>query len=80
MKVFPNFENPEKIYRNYQRYNIETKQFAKNKAKEFLGGIPLMYDVPSKCVVVDDTDSHTLVYGSTGSKKSRAVEIGRAHV
>ena len=73
VKVFPNFENPEKIYRTYQRYNIETKQFAKNKGKEFLGGIPLMYDVPSKCVVVDDTDSHTLVYGSTGSKKSRAV-------
>lgn len=73
MKAFPNFENPEKIYRAYQRYNIETKQFAVKKTKEFLGGIPLMYDEASKCVVVDDTDSHTLVYGSTGSKKSRAV-------
>lgn len=73
MRVFPNFENPEKIYRAYQKYHVETKKFTVKKPKEFVGGIPLMYDSSSGCVVVDDTDSHTIVFGSTGSKKSRAV-------
>lgn len=73
MKSFSNFENPEKIYRHYQKYNVELGDFLNKKSKEYIGGIPLMYDSSSKCVVVDNLDTHTLVYGSTGSKKSRAV-------
>ena len=49
------------------------------------GGIPLFYDKISKNVYVDHTDKHSLIIGSTGSKKSRLLampailSLGAAH-
>lgn len=37
------------------------------------GGIPVDYDSVNKTVYVDSSDSHTLLIGATGSKKSRLV-------
>lgn len=38
-----------------------------------LGGIPLAWDEQNAIVSVDHTDTHTLVIGPTGSKKSRLI-------
>lgn len=37
------------------------------------GGVPLAWDPRNKMVTVDHTDTHTLVVGPTGSKKSRLI-------
>lgn len=39
------------------------------------GGIPLFYDRINKKVYIDHTDKHSLIIGSTGSKKSRLLAM-----
>ncbi|MCH5274841.1 MAG: type IV secretory system conjugative DNA transfer family protein [Lachnospiraceae bacterium] len=39
------------------------------------GGIPLFYNKANKLLYVDHTDKHSLVIGSTGSKKSRLLAM-----
>ena len=39
------------------------------------GGIPLFYDQINKKVYIDHTDKHSLIIGSTGSKKSRLLAM-----
>ena len=73
MKNFSNFENPEKIYSTYQRFLVNRQRFVKNESQKYVGGVPLMYDKATETLVVDQNDTHTLVYGSTGSLKSRSV-------
>lgn len=73
MKSFSNFENPEKIYGKYQRFLIDSHRFVKRESRKYVGGVPLMYDTNSKTLVVDAEDTHTIVYGATGSLKSRSV-------
>ena len=65
--------------------NNESKIEEKNKIKEYLhdikesvsgeiiGGVPLLYDDAS--VYVDAQDSHSLIIGATGSKKTRLVVL-----
>lgn len=65
--------------------NNDSKLEEKNKIKEYLndikkpvngkqiGGIPLLYD--DSTVYVDTQDSHSLIIGSTGSKKTRLVVL-----
>lgn len=73
MKSFSNFENPEKIYSTYQRFLVSKQRFVKNDSQKYVGGVPLMYDKATETLVVDPYDTHTLVYGATGSLKSRSV-------
>ena len=51
---------------------------AKNPLIESKGGIPLLYD--EETVYVDATDSHSLIIGSTGSKKTRLVVLPLIHM
>ena len=44
------------------------------------GGIPLLYDREEKTAYVDATDSHSLIIGSTGSKKTRLVVLPLIHM
>lgn len=44
------------------------------------GGIPLLYDESENTVYVDATDSHSLIIGSTGSKKTRLVVLPLVHM
>lgn len=44
------------------------------------GGIPLLYDKRENTVYVDATDSHSLIIGSTGSKKTRLVVLPLIHI
>lgn len=73
MKSFSNFENLEKIYSAYQRFLVSKQRFVKNESQQYVGGVPLMYDKATETLVVDPYDTHTLVYGATGSLKSRSV-------
>lgn len=50
----------------------------KNPLIESKGGLPLLYD--GKTVYVDATDSHSLIIGSTGSKKTRLVVLPLIHI
>ena len=44
------------------------------------GGIPLLYDKGEETVYVDASDSHSLIIGSTGSKKTRLVVLPLIHI
>lgn len=73
----PNFENPKIFSRLYSRFSVSNKKFDVSRCHQrdriYKGGVPLAYDVEAKSVYVDSTDTHTLVFGATGSLKSRAV-------
>ena len=44
------------------------------------GGVPLLYEENEHTVYVDATDSHSLIIGSTGSKKTRLVVLPLIHL
>jgi len=68
-----NFESNEHIFKTNRRFEIDTHIFSNNVKGKYCGGVPLMYDAISRNLVVDSSDTHTIVFGSTGSLKSRAV-------
>lgn len=68
-----NFESPERIKRNYQWFHLDSRTFSQNKNARYSGGVPIMYDPEERKVYIDPSDTHTLVYGATGSLKTRAI-------
>ena len=72
-KEYQNFESLNTIASNYTRFFLDTQRFSGNTFGKFTGGVPLMYNVENNSLYVDSTDTHTLVFGATGSLKSRAV-------
>lgn len=67
------FERPQVIFQKHSHFDIETHRFGgKASFDGQLGGIPLLYDRDKKALALDPSDSHTIVYGATGSKKTRA--------
>lgn len=67
----------------FTKYMIASRKFVKNKNVEFvnqLGGVPLGQADNGEEIIVDSSDSHTLVIGSTGSKKSRLVVMPTIHI
>ena len=74
------FERPERIKREYAYLDLDTRELrGKASFDGQKGGFPLMYDKESKALVVDPTDSHSLVFGSSGSKKTRLVVLPSIH-
>lgn len=70
----PNFEKPSAILRENSRFLVEQNRFTGPKSYDgFVGGPPLAYDRERSALAVDSSDNHTLVYGATGSKKTRCV-------
>ena len=70
----PNFERPNNILRENTCFDVERKRFSASKSYDgFVGGPPLAYDRENRKVAVDSSDDHTLVYGATGSKKTRCI-------
>lgn len=68
------FESLENIKKSYHSFDINERTFGKlTKFCKYHGGVPLMYDIEEHKVYVDNSDTHTLVYGSTGSKKTRNI-------
>lgn len=64
------------IREDYQKFSIYLKEYEKNSQSintGFVGGVPILGDMGNEDVYVDGQDAHTLVIGSTGSKKTRLV-------
>lgn len=73
------FEKPENIRKGLSGFSVESGQYTEINTEEWdpvnYGGVPLDYDDKTGTVYVDSSDAHTLLIGSTGSKKSRLVAI-----
>ena len=65
-------ENDRVFTQSFTKYRISPTKFSKNKKLKYVtqyGGVPVgQY---GEDILVDSSDSHTLIIGSTGSKKSR---------
>lgn len=71
-----NLESTEKIFRKYPSFYVGESRGAhvfSNMRDEFKGGVPLAYDPVERRIAVDPGDTHTLIWGSTGSLKTRCV-------
>ena len=73
------FEKPSLIKKKFASYDLRshtistpTETFPWDSSG---GGVPLYYDDSSKKVYLDHTDSHSLIIGPTGSKKTRLVAL-----
>lgn len=76
-----NFERPERISRAYARLELETGELRGQASYDGQrGGFPLLYDSENEWLVVDGNDNHTLVFGSSGSKKTRTMVLPSIHV
>ena len=73
MVTIPGFESLDKIRRTYPYFDLNTRKFSQTKGAKFCGGIPIMYDSETRRLYIDSSDTHSLVYGSTGSLKTRAI-------
>lgn len=75
------FAKQEEIESNFNYYLREIKKIKKtnasisNTSNYGMGGVPLSWNEDRECVAIDQTDTHTLVIGPTGSKKSRLVAM-----
>ena len=73
------FEKPESFYKSMTRFSLSTRKLYPSKInisyKQDGAGIPLAWNEDNNSVYLDNSDSHTLVFGSTGSKKSRLIAI-----
>lgn len=76
-------ENERTFRGNFTKYMITSRKFIKNKNVKFvnqLGGVPLGQTNNGEEIIIDSSDSHTLIIGSTGSKKSRLVVMPTIHI
>lgn len=76
------FEKPEIFYKAMSRFSMNTRKLYPPKAikdyKQDGAGVPLAWNEENKSLYLDSSDSHTLVFGATGSKKSRLIAIPTA--
>lgn len=72
-----NLESKEKLFREFSHFSVgeqdPSKVFTHRQRGEYVGGVPLAYDAQRKLMAIDSSDTHTLVWGSTGSLKTRCV-------
>jgi type IV secretory pathway TraG/TraD family ATPase VirD4 len=73
MANIPGFESIDKIRKEYPYFDLNTRSFSEKRSTGYLGGIPLMFDFESRRLYIDSSDTHSLVYGSTGSLKTRTI-------
>lgn len=74
------FESNQSFIEPFMHYSMRDGQVIDHEEKAHswdggTAGIPLLWTRQNDIVVVDQTDSHTLVIGPTGSKKSRLVAM-----
>lgn len=73
MVTLPGFENLDKIRKTYPYFDLASRTFSQTKGAKYCGGIPLLYDAETRRLYIDASDTHSLVYGSTGSLKTRTI-------
>jgi len=75
MEYEARLELPENFYKTFSKYNLSNGKFLKKKddgaPEDGSGGPPLAWQEKYKTIFLDASDSHSLIIGSTGSKKSR---------
>lgn len=64
-----------KVNEDFFRNTFTAPKLFKTYDDKGKAGVPLFYDETEKRLFVDHTDKHTLVVGSTGSKKSRLLAM-----
>lgn len=75
------FEQLADLQRHFQKYSMTQQRVITSGSinqkmwEKGEGGVPLAWEPDSDYIAVDHTDSHTLVIGSTGSKKSRLIAM-----
>lgn len=67
------FESLDKIKQTYPYFDLTTRQFSVAKGSKYCGGVPVLYDAEARRLYIDVSDTHSLVYGATGSLKTRTV-------
>jgi len=67
------FESLDKIKQTYPYFDLTTRQFSVAKGSKYCGGVPVLYDAETRRLYIDVSDTHSLVYGATGSLKTRTV-------
>ncbi len=72
-----NFESKEKLFKEFSHFSVgesdPSKIFTHRQRGEYVGGVPLAYDAERNLIAIDSSDTHTLIWGSTGSLKTRCV-------
>lgn len=70
-------ESKERLFKEYSHFSVKEKNNAKaftNRQRgKYVGGVPLAYDSERNLIAIDSSDTHTLIWGSTGSLKTRCV-------
>ena len=66
-------ESKERMFKYYPAFLIREKAFSDPRLGRHKGGVPLAYDSERQRLAIDASDTHTLIWGSTGSLKTRCV-------
>lgn len=78
------FEKSSSIIESHARYSLAqmacSEPQEKRKWENGLAGVPLFWEPSVKTVYTDQKDTHTLVIGPTGSKKSRLVAMPQVRI
>ena len=73
MASIAGFESADKIKQIYPYFDLTTRTFSMVKKAKYCGGVPILYDAESRRLYIDPSDTHSLVYGATGSLKTRTI-------
>lgn len=74
MTTFPGFATTDgNLRRSLVAFDVLTKKFIVEKERKYYGGVPIFYDIETRKLYVDAADTHSLVFGATGSLKTRTV-------
>lgn len=72
-----NLESKDRLFKEFSHFSVgennPAKIFTHRQRGKYVGGIPLAYDSERNLIAIDSSDTHTLVWGSTGSLKTRCV-------
>ena len=72
----PNLSRAEVLFQEYGHFDIKSHRFTgKTSFDGQKGGVPLMFIKDKDQLAIDSSDSHTLVFGASGSKKTRSVVL-----
>jgi len=71
------FSQQNNFEKKLAKYDLKNRMITGSKmiGAPFAGGVPLSYNKTSGTIFVDDSDSHSLIIGATGSKKSRLIAL-----